>query len=356
MNQDIQGCLQAYYSNFVAEMVEPQISNLDCISTGWESDIYSFVLEQGVTNQPERKELILRIYSGKGAPHRSAREYHGMNQLHSADFPVPQVLLLERENSPFGKPFVIMEKIDGVLLGPLISRSGTQDNKQELIALFCSLLLRIHQLDWRPFVEDVSKYETDNPFKIIDSELNERRTLCDRCPASGFLPVLEWLEQRRDLVPCSAPSLVHLDFHLTNVLVCADGSPFVIDWGQLDVSDFRFDLAWTSLLLRMHNGMELRDSVLQTYESLAGFKVEQIEFFEVLACFRRLFNSAVWFITDPEKGEMGSRSVEGLSVAEGFSGMKRHKDAIKKGYEMLVELTDIRVPGLERYAYLPVHS
>ena len=80
MNQDIQGYLQAYYSNFVAEMVEPQISNLDCISTGWESDIYSFVLEQGVTNQPERKELILRIYSGKGAPHRSAREYHGMNQ------------------------------------------------------------------------------------------------------------------------------------------------------------------------------------------------------------------------------------------------------------------------------------
>ena len=85
-------------------------------------------------------------------------------------------------------------------------------------------------------------------------------------------------------------------------------------------------------------------------------KIRLVEFFEVLACFRRLFNSAVWFITDPEKGEMGSRSVEGLSVAEGFSGMKRHKDAIKKGYEMLVELTGIRVPGLERYAYLPVHS
>ena len=103
----------------------------------------------------------------------------------------------------------------------------------------------------------------------------------------------------------------------------------------------------------MHSGMKLRDSVLQIYESLAGFQVEQIEFFEVLACFRRLFNSAVWFTMDPERGEMDSRSVEGLSVAEGFSGMGRHKDAIRKGYEMLVELTDIRVPGLERYVYLP---
>ena len=353
MNQDIQGCLQAYYSNFVASMVEPQISNLDCISTGWESDIYSFVLEQGVANQLEHKELILRIYSGKEAPQRSVREYHGMSQLYSADFPVPQVLLLEWENSPFGKPFVIMEKIDGVLLGTLISRSSAQDKKQELIALFCDLLLRIHKLDWRPFVEDVSKYETDNPFEFIDSELNKKRALCERCPASGFLPVLEWLERRRDLVPCSIPSLVHLDFHLTNVLVRSDGSPFVIDWGQMDVLDFRFDLAWTSLLLRMHSGMKLRDSVLQIYESLAGFQVEQIEFFEVLACFRRLFNSAVWFTTDPERGEMDSMSVEGLSVAEGFSGMERHKDAVRKGYEMLVELTDIRVPGLERYAYFP---
>ena len=115
------------------------------------------------------------------------------------------------------------------------------------------------------------------------------------------------------------------------------------------------DSIWlaTSLLLRMHNGMKLRDSVIPTYETLMGFKVEQVEFFEVFACFRRLFNSAVWFTTDPERGEMDSRSVEGLSVAEGFSGMERHKDAVRKGYEMLVELTDIRVPGLERYAYFP---
>ena len=101
----------------------------------------------------------------------------------------------------------------------------------------------------------------------------------------------------------------------------------------------------------MHNGMELRDFFLRTYERLAGFKVEQIEFFEVLACFRRLFNTAVWFITDPEKSGTGPRSVEGLFAAEGFSGMKRHRDAIKKGYEMLVELTGIRVSGLGRYAY-----
>ena len=93
------------------------------------------------------------------------------------------------------------------------------------------------------------------------------------------------------------------------------------------------DSIWlaTSLLLRMHNGMKLRDSVIPTYETLMGLKVEQVEFFEVFACFRRLFNSAVWFPADSERGEMGVWSADELSTAEGFSGMKRHRDAIKNG-------------------------
>ena len=46
--------------------------------------------------------------------------------------------------------------------------------------------------------------------------------------------------------------------------------------------------------------MKLRDSVIPTYETLMGLKVEQVEFFEVFAYFRRLFNSAVWFTTDSD--------------------------------------------------------
>ena len=60
-------------------------------------------------------------------------------------------------------------------------------------------------------------------------------------------------------------------------------------------------------------------------------KIRLVEFFEVLACFRGLLKSAVWFTADSERGEMGARSVEELPTTEGFSGMKRHGDAIKNG-------------------------
>ena len=36
VESDIQGNLQAYYSKVATETMMPQISNLDCISTGWE--------------------------------------------------------------------------------------------------------------------------------------------------------------------------------------------------------------------------------------------------------------------------------------------------------------------------------
>ena len=57
-------------------------------------------------------------------------------------------------------------------------------------------------------------------------------------------------------------------------------------------------------------------------------KIRLVEFFEVLACFRGLLKSAVWFTADSERGEMGARSVEELPTTEGSSGMKRHGGAI----------------------------
>ena len=43
-----------------------------------------------------------------------------MHKLYQAGYPVPQVLHLEQETSPFGKPFVIMERVDGRPMGTVV--------------------------------------------------------------------------------------------------------------------------------------------------------------------------------------------------------------------------------------------
>ena len=120
MNKDMQSQLHDYYSRTFPNRSGMRITDLTSISAGWESDMYSFDVEYGPAGKRQREELILRIYPGDDAHEKSAREFHGMSQLYEAGYPVPQVLVLERENSPFDKPFVIMERIKGQMLWPLL--------------------------------------------------------------------------------------------------------------------------------------------------------------------------------------------------------------------------------------------
>ena len=80
-------------------------------------------------------------------------------------------------------------------------------------------------------------------------------------------------------------------------------------------------------------------------------KIRMVEFFEVLACFRGLLKSVVWFTTDSERGEMGARSVEELSQQRASREWNDIGTPLRMGYEMLVDLMGIRVLGLEKYAY-----
>ena len=338
MNDNMQSRLQAYYARAFPARQGVQVSDLTSISAGWESDMYSFAVEHGPAGELRRQELILRIYPGGDAHDKSAREFHGMSQLHKAGYPVPQVLKLEREDSPFGKPFVIMERIEGQVLWPLLSRSP-EEKKRELLTLFCELFVQLHTLDWQLFVQDVAHYDTGDPYAFVDRQQREWRSALAGLPEAGFLPVLEWLEARRDQVSCRRPAAIHWDYHPGNVLLRDDGSAVVIDWTQVEISDPRFDLAWTLLLVGSHESMEWRAFILREYERLAGARVEQLEYFDVAACTKRLASVYFSLSLGPEK--LGMRP-------DAVAMMKQQMGAHKKVYDLLLERTGIRIAEVER--------
>src|SRR5215813_11401432 len=338
MSDHMQGCLQVYYARTFPAKQGLQVSNLVSITTGWESEIYAFDVEYGPAEARQCEALVLRLYSGDRAHAKAAHEFQSMQQLYKMGYPVPLVHLLERADSALGKPFVIMERIPGQVLGSLFSRSrgGPQ---AELLTRFCALFVQLHRLDWRPFVDDVARDATPGPYGFVDRALRREHDVLARFSLRGFLPIIAWLEEGRDAVRCLRPALVHGDFHSNNILLRDDGSAVVIDWTELQVSDARFDVAWTLLLSRTYVSVEWRHRILQEYERLVGAKVEQIEWFETFACMRRLRMVTVALSEGAEK--LGMRP-------DAVAMMQQQMRAIQLVYELLRERTGIRVAEVER--------
>jgi aminoglycoside phosphotransferase (APT) family kinase protein len=333
-----QDSLQAYCTRAVPAWHAPQASQPVSINAGWESDVYAFDVSHGPQSDRQIERLILRIYPGHDAAEKSRQEFSGMQALHRAGYPAPRVLVLESGGEPFGRPFVMMERIEGqTMWRPMFS--GPPEEQRRLLTLFCELFVRLHRLSWRSYVDDPEILGVTDAFFWVDHALKRGRGLITQFGLQGFLPILDWLGERRDRVPCEQPTVVHLDFHPENILLRADGQAFVIDWTQVDISDPRFDLAWTLLLIGAYEGPAARQAVFSEYQRLAGQPVAQLEFFDVFACAKRLASVVLSIAAGAENFGMRPGAEE---------TMKRQLGPLRGVYDLLLERTGISISEVER--------
>lgn len=338
--QELQSKLERVCHHAFPQREDAQVEGFTTLNRGWESDVYGFDL----VHSEGRERLVLRVYPGADAPTKSAHEFHAMRQLHGAGYPVPEVLLLEREASPFEGPFVIMERVEGREMWPLLEQAQGQE-AQRLVEQLGSLLIQLHRLDWRRFVEDEEAF-AGHPYAAVDDWLTTVREAIAQFALDDFLPVLRWLETRREAVPCPQPAPTHNDFHPSNVLLHSDGTAMVIDWTGFAVSDPRFDLAWTLLLMGSYDGPQRRDRVLEVYEQ-AGGPVESLEIFEVAACLRRLGSIVVSVKAGAEQLGMRPGAEETMSQQRG---------PLAYVYGLLQARTDLSVPSVETLLEEPAET
>jgi len=333
----MQDGLEAYCRRRFPEKGQLQVKDFRSLTGGWENEVYAFDLEYGPPEDRRSDQLILRVYPGDHADFKSQREFHAMRKLHTAGYPVPYVHILEKSDSPFSKPFLIMDWVEGQLLSVRMS-TLPEAERAALRTRFCQLLVRLHHLDWRPFQEEGTNYEADKPYFFVDKYLAGEQEVLEEWGLPGFAPVLAWLGERRDDVPCLGPAVTHGDFHAGNLLLRDDGSVIVIDWTGCRVSDARLDLARTLLFIRAYGSEDRRMLYLAEYERLAGAQLQQLEWFEALACSLRLRDVVIALSNGPEK--LGWRPDIASTVRAQIAGNR-------ETYEFLRELTGVRVPEVE---------
>lgn len=330
---DLQAALETYCQQSVT-LGGGRVRRFAHISDGWENEVYSFTLQRETDSGPASEDLILRVYPGDDAITKAKREFAVMDRLFHLGYPVPEVRIVETTGSALGRPFVIMRRIDGEPLGPVLRRPPFA-RKRQLIELFCKTLVQLHSLDWHLFVSDTAAY---CPEGFVDRWLARARTLVDSLAPGQFDPAFDWLAAHTPKIGEARLAVVHWDYHARNVLLARDGKAFVIDWTSAEVTDFRFDLGWTLLLEGMYDGWPMHESILHEYERLSGAPIEHIEFFEVIACVRRLFSILVSLSRGPQR--LGMRP-------EAETTMRAQLGHVEGVYSILTYRTGVTLPAVE---------
>ncbi len=243
------------------------------LSHGWETEVYGFYQDGAPT--------VLRLYQGQNVAVRAETEFRMMRHLGRLGYPVPRVDRYEADPAIFGGPFLLMEGIEG---HPLVDH--LRESRMETVEKLCRLMADLHHLDWRSFI---------GPDAVWPDLETARGTfanrfwldLCQSLDLSGPVqPLFDWLEEHGKSVSFrNAP--VHSDLHFENVLVRADGSPVVIDWGSTGIADPRCDLAYVYMLMTTQGAAALGEEIRSTYEAMAGPQADW-DYFVSWALIRRL--------------------------------------------------------------------
>ncbi len=263
-----------------------EINDLTLISSNPESSVYAYTMNYQEHGNAKSDALILKTFTddvlGKD---RTLKERHALKQLHFRGYPVPRPIASEIDPGHMGMPFIIMERVPGKLLGDVLK--GSSDNEQQaLLTSFVQLLVDLHTMNLKALVENLL---VQDEYTLIKRELYNLKSLVASYEALS--PVLAWLNEHRDEVPCSRPSINHRDFHPWNVLLTDEGKLSVIDWGW-QISDPRADLAWLLAKLERENMGSMGDYILAEYERLDGQTIEHLDYFKVLANLRWLVGVA----------------------------------------------------------------
>ena len=323
--------LSSYLS---ARFPDAVVSNIKFLVSGFESEIYAFHF-QAPSYPSVQNEYILRLLTGEGAAVKLRREAIALSFLQQAGYPVPGLLLQEPQANILGKPFEIIEKLEGQALWPVLATAAPGQVK-ELLSEFGLLLRQLHQLDWRACTPDADGLEKA-PHALLEDVISQYRALYTQYHLTGFLQVVNWLDAHRHAIIVQ-PAIVHQDFHANNVLLCPDQLR-VIDWTQFAISDFRIDLCWTLLIMGDFGDPDWARQIFEAYVSDRNTPLEQLDFFHAIVSMKLLASTVIAFTFSPE--DVGLRP-EALTLTKAQLAIYHHLA------QRLRNITGVTIPELTK--------
>ncbi|HEY1349823.1 MAG TPA: phosphotransferase [Ktedonobacteraceae bacterium] len=331
--EEVRQLLLSGYTRAFPRRAHARITSCQNINAGWESELLCVRLHYEEEGHAQEEEIILKLYAGEPGPRKAQREFRALKWLEGAGYPVPHVLFASLHETEPVRAYVAMEKIAGETVARLLE-AGSEEQGRALLNRCCRLYADLHTL-----ALEQTPGAREERSDAVRAWLMHVSVICEQQLPGVFEPLLDWLQEQP--VSCSRICRIHGDFHFDNVMLREDGGLVVIDWTGSRLSDPRFDLGWTLLLLRTQGRAALVNPLLAEYERQVGRPVEHLAFFEAAACWRRLFD----LLFSARKGAAALGMKPDLTEQIGRQGA--HVQAV---YTRLHECTGCILPGIEAFS------
>jgi aminoglycoside phosphotransferase (APT) family kinase protein len=256
------------------------------LAGGWASGLYTFPLRRAELGDALATTVVLKMYApnARGREH-ATREWRALTYLRGVGYSVPHLILFEPDARHLGHPFIVMDYVPGTSFWHAFE-AGDPVLQAQLTRSFVAQLVALHALD--PHLLEPAAVLT-HPYSYVEHELEQLRHDGANSPHVTVVGVVEWLEQRKQAVPCERPAVLHRDYHPWNVLVDAAAQLWVVDW-DWRIGDARFDLAWTRMLMQRSGFHAFSSDIRDEYARQSDRSLDALLYFEVLATVRWLLN------------------------------------------------------------------
>ncbi|MGW7334452.1 phosphotransferase family protein [Streptomyces sp. NPDC054808] len=199
--------------------------------------------------------------------HDMRREHRVISALHPTDVPVPRPVLLCEDEEVLGAPFYVMEFVEGTpyrtaeQLAPL----GPERTHAAVLNLV-DTLVGLHAVD----PAEVGLADFGRPEGFLDRQLRRWAKQLDASRNRDLAGIDELhATLGRELPRSPAPTVVHGDYRLDNVLIGGEGDQIraILDWEMSTLGDPLTDLG---LLVMYSSPLGMPDSPVSTTAQAPG--------------------------------------------------------------------------------------
>lgn len=290
MTQDpnIAESLAAWLHTQLPDAADVRVKGLDRVNFGMSAEMMVLT----VVTDGNRRDVVLRLRPKPPAllePYDLARQFTILRALQTTDVRVPRALWLEESGDVLGRPFLIMERVDGVVY-EMEAPADTDETVVRMCRGLVEQLAAIHSVD----LEATGLGTIDDGTAHLDRELDHWAQEMNRVKRDS-LPALERLLQAlRAGKPAPHPkvTLVHGDAKPGNFAFIDGDVSAVFDWEMTTVGDPLTDIGWLELLWMQPVGLTSHpaaldvEALLAHYETSSGIKLQNRSWYRAFNAYK----------------------------------------------------------------------